>query len=545
MADPSRSEPLVSVVIPCYRQARFLGMAIESALAQEYPRIEIVVVDDGSPDETATVAARYPAVRYVRQENGGLSSARNRGWRVARGEFVVFLDADDRLLPKAIAAGVRALLLRPECAFASGDYQYVNADGSLQRKRPQRFVEDDHYRALLRDNYIGMCATVIHRRAALEEVGGFEPALPACEDYDLYLRIARRHPVCCHRELVAEYRQHGENMSARPALMLETVLGVLRRQWRHARADPRDRRAYREGVRYWRSLYGRALSNELWSSAARGEPRARRGWRVLVRHAPAYAMKHAARRARWLCRRGAEAVRLPFGSRTGTARAVAGPGVGEFRFGHLRRLSPVSRRFGYDRGSPVDRYYIERFLRERAADIRGRVLEIGDDSYTRRYGGDRVTVRDVLHVREGHPGATLVGDLSDAPGIPSASFDCVILTQTMQLIYRVEAAIETLYRILKPGGVLLATAPGISQTDVDEWAATWCWSFTPRSMGRLFRARFAPEAVEVQAHGNVLAAVAFLQGLAAGELRRAELDHHDPQYPLLITVRARKPATLG
>jgi SAM-dependent methyltransferase len=204
----------------------------------------------------------------------------------------------------------------------------------------------------------------------------------------------------------------------------------------------------------------------------------------------------------------------------------------------------VSRHFGYDRGTPVDRYYIERFLRERASDIRGRVLEVGDDAYTRRYGGDRVAVRDVLHVREGHPGATIIGDLTDAPGIASGSFDCVVLTQTLHLIHAVSAAIGTLHRILRPGGVLLATVPGISQISVDEWAATWHWSFTPSSLERLFRGSFAPQAVEIHAYGNVLAAVAFLQGLAAGELHRAELDHRDPRYPLLIAVRARKPGAL-
>jgi glycosyltransferase involved in cell wall biosynthesis len=544
MADPSSPEPLVSVVIPCYRQARFLDVAIESVLAQDYPRVEIIVVDDGSPDETATVAARYPSVRYVRQPNRGLPSARNSGWRTARGDLVVFLDADDFLLPNAIASGVRTLVARPECAFASGDYQYVDADGRPRNQLPQRFVERDHYRALLRVNYIGMCATVIYRRSALEEAGGFDPALPACEDYDLYLRIAQRRPVCCHRELVAAYRKHDGNMSDRSALMLETVLGVLRRQWRHARADPRDRRAYRDGVRYWRSLYGRALSNRLWASGAGDGPRARRAWWVLARHAPAHALQHAVRRARWACGRvvgGARRLRV---SRAGASRSPARPEVGGFRFGHLRRLEPVSRHFGYDRGAPVDRYYIERFLRERSADIRGRVLEIGDDAYTRRYGGDRVKVRDVLHVRDGYPGATIIGDLAAAPGIPSSCFDCVILTQTLHLIYPVSAAIQTLCRILRPGGVVLATVPGISQTSADEWAATWYWSFTPSSIGRLFRARFAPEGVEIEAHGNVLAAVAFLQGIAAGELAQAELDHRDPRYPLLITVHARKPGAL-
>jgi FkbM family methyltransferase len=208
------------------------------------------------------------------------------------------------------------------------------------------------------------------------------------------------------------------------------------------------------------------------------------------------------------------------------------------QFGDLRRLTPVSTEWGYDRGTPVDRYYIERFLAEHSADVRGRVLEVGDDSYTRQYGDDRVEVRDVLHVREGAPGATIVADLTDADHIPSNAFDCIIFTQTLHLIYDTRAALRTLHRILKPGGVLLATFPGISQIDHGEWADTWYWSFTSRSARRLFGEIFADVAVEP--FGNVLVATSFLQGLAWQELRPEELDHRDAAYELVITVRAVK-----
>jgi SAM-dependent methyltransferase len=150
--------------------------------------------------------------------------------------------------------------------------------------------------------------------------------------------------------------------------------------------------------------------------------------------------------------------------------------MGFINFGSLRRLEPVSRTFGFDRGLPIDRYYIEKFLAQYAADIRGRVLEIGDDSYTRQFGGARVHTRDVLHVEAGNSAATIVGDLADAGHIPSNAFDCLILTQTLHLIYDLGRALQTICRILKPNGVLLATFPGISQTSVDRWADNWCWS---------------------------------------------------------------------
>jgi SAM-dependent methyltransferase len=215
--------------------------------------------------------------------------------------------------------------------------------------------------------------------------------------------------------------------------------------------------------------------------------------------------------------------------------------VGLVEMGDLRRLTPFSRDFGFERGRPVDRYYIERFLAAHADDVSGRVLEIGDPDYTRRFGAERVTISDVLNVNDGVAGTTIVGDLASADHIPSDTFDCVILTQTLHLIYEVRAAIQTLFRILKPGGTLLATFPGISQRSCDEWAETWLWSFTTTSARRLFEEVFPASNVTVAVHGNVLAATAFLYGLAAEELRLEELDYRDPQYQLLITLRAVKP----
>jgi SAM-dependent methyltransferase len=144
---------------------------------------------------------------------------------------------------------------------------------------------------------------------------------------------------------------------------------------------------------------------------------------------------------------------------------------GRIRFGSLRRIVPISREWGSDRGLPIDRYYIERFLRVHGADIRGHVMEIRDDAYTREFGGNRVTRTDVLHAVEGNPQATIVADLACADHIPSDTFDCVILTQTLQFIYDALAAVGTLHRILKPGGVLLATIPGISQSNrrLERW----------------------------------------------------------------------------
>ena len=222
------------------------------------------------------------------------------------------------------------------------------------------------------------------------------------------------------------------------------------------------------------------------------------------------------------------------------------PPPGAVDLGDLARLTPVSDVFGYDRGNPVDRHYIETFLAMNAAAIRGCTLEIGDATYTRRFGGRRVTRSDVLHVHDGNPAATIVADLTNAEHIASDSFDCVIITQTLHLIFDAEAAVRTVYRILRPGGVMLATLPGISQICRNEWRESWYWSFTELSARQIFGRVFGRDAVCVQSHGNVLAATAFLQGLASRELRLGELEHRDAAYPVVVTVRAekREPAAL-
>jgi SAM-dependent methyltransferase len=222
-------------------------------------------------------------------------------------------------------------------------------------------------------------------------------------------------------------------------------------------------------------------------------------------------------------------------------RATPWPPIGWLRFGSLRRLTPVSRRFGSDRGQCIDRYYIEKFLARCAPDIRGHALEIASNSYTMRFGGEHVTRSDILHVQAGNPNATIVADLSAENQIHSDDFDCIILTQTLPFILDTRAAVRTLYRILKPDGVVLATLPGISQIsryDMERWGDYW--RFTNLSAQRLFGDIFGAQNVSVEAYGNVLVAAAFLYGLAAEELNPKELEARDADYQVLITVRAVK-----
>ena len=210
----------------------------------------------------------------------------------------------------------------------------------------------------------------------------------------------------------------------------------------------------------------------------------------------------------------------------------------------MSRTSPVSSCFGWDRGTPIDRYYIENFFRKNGILIRGQVLEVGDSSYSRKFSEGEVDSFNVLqHVALGDGAATIVGDLTDTATLPANAFDCFICAQTFQYTFEISKAVEGAFYLLKPGGVLLATVPGISQIsryDADRYGEYW--RFTTDSINKLFQPVFGDE-VEVVSFGNVLSSTAFLQGVALEELPdRSLLDKADRDYPMIITIVARKKA---
>lgn len=216
------------------------------------------------------------------------------------------------------------------------------------------------------------------------------------------------------------------------------------------------------------------------------------------------------------------------------------PSVGNVDFGSFRRLKPISSGWGFDRGTPIDRYYIGKFLNKNKNNIKGRVLEIGENYYTKKYGDDRVLKSEIFHIDENNPDATIVGDISNAEHVNAELFDCVIFTQTLQLIYDFKNAIYHIHRILKKDGVLLATFPGITQTYDQEWGNYWCWSFTPLSAKKIFSEFFSERNLDIENFGNVLSATSFLQGLSMEELSNEELDFNDKGYVVTIAVRAIK-----
>jgi glycosyltransferase involved in cell wall biosynthesis len=522
----ARGGTTVAVVIPTYNHAQFLAEAIESALAQSHSADEIIVVDDGSTDDPEAIVRGFPGVKLLKRENGGLAAARNTGLSVSTADKVIFLDADDLLHPGAIEAGLATFQQTPDASFVYGAHRRIDNQGNVIVPYRYSAIGPSPYLDFLRCNMIGMHATVMYDRQRLTRLGGFDASLRRCEDYDVYLRLSLEGSVASHAELVADYRWHGGNMSANNTDMLTWVLKVHGQQKASAEARPEALTAWKSGRKIWREYYAEDTLNSL--NGKRGSELIS-GLASAMKASPAATLQ---RSARGLTRRLVQKAR--------TFASSWPPRIGSVDFGDLASTRPISRDFGFDRGTPIDRYYVEQFLKQHAADIRGRVLEIGDASYSKRFGGQAITQQDVLHVSRDVPGTTLIGDMAEPGVLPKDAFDCMVLTQTLHLIYDMRAALTQAYEALKPGGVVLLTVPGITQLDRGEWSRTWSWSLTPYSARRLFEELFEPSKLEIVSCGNVFAATAFLHGVALEEVDQKQLDEVDLAYPVIVSVRARR-----
>ena len=252
------SPPRCLIIVPVFNESGSIRKVI-CRLRRVLPEYDVLVVDDGSTDDTVAVANRYRSVRCISQTNQGQGAARNRGLEYASGDYVVFLDSDDRLLPRALESGLRCLAAHPEAAFVAGRCVAIDTDGVQQQTRQDPVVERDHYLRLLANNYIWTPGTVMFRTDVVRSVGGFKRTVSGAEDYDLYLRIARHHRVWCHGEIVTEYRQHGQSTSRRPMQMMRASLLVMDGQRGAVKGDLMAERALREGIRHWQTEYGDQL----------------------------------------------------------------------------------------------------------------------------------------------------------------------------------------------------------------------------------------------------------------------------------------------
>jgi glycosyltransferase involved in cell wall biosynthesis len=539
-------DPLVSTVVIFRDAERFLDEAIASVFAQKYANWELLLVDDGSADSSSELARgwaeRHPdRVRYLthtEHANRGMSASRNLGIAQARGEYLTFLDADDVWLPRKLTQQVALLQACPEAAMVYAPsqwwYSWTGRATDLDRDvvcplgvvpqtllRPPSLITPFFLRQQLA---IPCINSIVVRREAVERVGGFEACFPGMyEDQAFFAKVCLEMPIIAAPDCSDRYRQHadscvssaertGQAYAARLQFLGWLAMYLARRDIH----DQEIERALDQEIRRCQHPVVHRLMRDVRQPGKIVAPLARRlGRRVL----PAPAQRWLRSRLRRDSMRGSH---------------------GRVHLADLRRTEPLSRDFGFDRGQPVDRYYIDQFLAAHSEDIRGHVLEIADDTYARRFGGERVTAIDVLHVT-GTAKATIVADLTDQMSLPSGCFDCVVITQTLQFIFDVPAALATIARILRPGGVVLATLPGITQIsryDMQRWGQYW--SFTTLSARRLFEASFSPTSVHVDARGNVLAAVALLHGLSSEEIGARLLDESDSDYQVIVTVRAAK-----
>ena len=530
--------PEVSVIVIFLNERRFLQDAIDSVFAQTFRDWELLLVDDGSTDGSQEIARRtveqYPGrvrcLEHPDRANRGRSAARNLGIRNARGEYLALLDGDDVWLPRKLERQLVLMRSQPHVGMVYGSTQlwYSWTGDPLDFGRdltPDLGVPLDvplggraFLPRMLERRALAPCTcSMLLRREVVKAVHGFEEIFRGMHDDQAFTaKVCLSSGILASGECWDRYRQRpdscysiarstGEHHAAR-RFFLEWLEDYVR-------ANRIEDRAIRE-----------ALSKELHASRR------------------STTMPSAGRLRNFLRRRVPLNLLRRLRSGLGVEESARAPRVD---FGGLRRLTPISRRWGKDRGGqPIDRYYVERFLAQHRSDIRGRVLEVGDDTYTIRFGAGAVERRDVLNATPGNPLATFVADLArGGDGLPTETFDCVILTQVLHVIGDPRTAVETLGRILRPGGVVLATFPGISQIsrwDMDRWGDYW--RFTTLSARRLFASVFPPEQVNVASHGNVLAAVGFLHGLAAEDLLPAELEELDPDYQVLITVRAERSA---
>jgi glycosyltransferase involved in cell wall biosynthesis len=260
-----RKGPLVSVIIPCYKQADLLPQAVESALSQTYREIEVVVVDDGSPDDTAEVAARYPGVRCVRQKNLGVALARNAGFRASSGQYVLFLDADDRLTPSAIEAHLSCFAEHPNAGFVVGHIDHITLDGAYAGSPRWPVLEANHYEELLKVNHVANTIAVMFRRSVIERVGGFKSYCSPAEDYEILLHAARLFPSAHHGMVVAHYRRHSTSASRQGTIMLRAMRRVMQLERPNVIEDAHLTAAWRQGEVYWRDHFGVAAIKQLYA----------------------------------------------------------------------------------------------------------------------------------------------------------------------------------------------------------------------------------------------------------------------------------------
>ena len=492
----------IAVVIPCYNLGRTVEQALDSVVTQTRGAAEIVVVDDGSTDlytRQLLASLRRPRTRVMRTENHGLPAARNYGIRHTTAPYIVTLDADDYLDPTYLEKTAARLDAEPEVGFVStaihgfegADYVWTPPPCDLV----SAFTQGSAH------------ASAMFRRKLWAVVGGYDEAfVGGCEDLDFWISAM-------------ELGFQGETIDE-PLLHRRVRADSLH----HGSVEQGGYRAIRE---YLLRKHRRTIEEIGPALVFAQESFITVSWNW-VKDLEA----QQDRLKRELAQAEEQIVRL--------TQLPAQPSKHGIQWGDLRRLKPISSECGLDRGTPVDRYYIQEFLKRYSSDIRGRVLDVGGFGYAKRFGDSRITRADVLTLDATNFRGEIIVDLYNRD-IAHQSYDCVIAVEIFHLIYDINAALSECSRILKPGGVLLATFSCVTQVDARAGTDRDFWRFTESTVREMLSRFFRGDKFETHQYGNIKAATASLYGIASEELRAEERDTADPLFPVVIGVRAAAP----
>ena len=502
----------IATVIRCADLARHVYATVASIRRQTSGAGSIVLVTDETTPPRSRQWLRSFADRggflTAHAERATAGAVRNAGVSATDSQYVICVDAGDLLDPRCHEAAAARLDAEATVDVVTSSIQVLGPGPAVTMiTSPAQDLD-----ALIADTD-AIHAASMFRRSAWSSLGGFDESLPALEAYEFWLRL-----------LHSGGRAAGVDLP----FVIRTIRddALYRRAW--------DAAAHKAAVEQILVTHETLFRRDPAAALYRRE-------RVLRELGDQY---RTAVKGRDDGVRELEALKARAAELRQSLPPVERDGID---LGDVRRTAPVARDWGYERGRPIDRYYIERFLDAHAADIHGAVLEVQEPDYTARFGGARVTRSDVLDLNAANPRATIVSDLRYASNIAADTYDCIILTQTLHVVDDMAAVVGECHRILKPGGVLLATLPSASRVCLEYGQDGDFWRVTEAGARRLISETFPAEGLDVRAHGNVLVNIAFLQGLACHELTETEFEAVDPYFPLLVTVRARKsgPAHAG
>lgn len=526
----------LSVVLTICQHDIHVENAVSSVLNQTAPIAEVLVVDSSPTSAIETIVPQAPNIRYIHRPNANLAAARNIGIAETNSECLLFLNSNDFLLPNAVQTGLCYLEKHSEVDVVLFDFQWTDDTGNAAWRSGRRpFLDKGLFPRLLTGELVFAHSSTFYRRRAFDRIGQFRSHVSAASDRDLLLRAAAQSlTLVADSTVVAKCRP---SLASSKEMMTAVRTSLSQVDLTQYPAGYHDLR--RKGIAAAENAYGELLWNNLRSNVRRGR------WNLsLLKELGRVGAACPSLVARELGR----FLRHSVGKHV---YSLAGPKqkqihlVTELARLQLKGATGVSDQFGFDRGQPIDRYYIERFLARKSIEIRGRVLEVSNNRYTTQFGGSRVTQSDVLHPDPAWAEATIHADLTDSAALPDAIFDCVILTQTLHLIYDVRAVLRTISKALSPGGTLLITAPSLSRLyhlnepsylNLDQDS----WRFTRWSFGKLLSEFFPLSGIEVNVAGNLAANTAFLYGLAVEEMPPGVLDQIDEENEMLILASAVK-----